>query len=139
MNEARVTRWSDWLGLLAGLASLMLTLLIAVTLLVSVWFRVTEPGGRTGFHFYRDVYHLSSPWMLKQTLAALLPAPALAAFVGVSGRALARRAGPPAGHVSVAAAAERYSRVGLLVGGGISALVLASAATLVALRWGLWG
>ena len=139
MAAGRPTRWSDWLGLLAGISSFGTAALIAVAVLIAVSCRMEEPRSGGEFHLAREVFFYSSPGMIRENLRELLPVPALAAALGGLGLALATRGGWPSTHRSAAAVAVRSARVGLAVGGGIVALVLTITVGLIGLRWYFWG
>jgi len=138
-RTVRETRWTDWLGLLAGLAALGLTLLFVLGLVVAVWSGLYRYIAPRRFELRLAVYDLSRPSLLWPFLWVSLPVLALAASSGAAGLALVGRGGPPVKRSSLPATAARYARVGLFGGVALSSLVVGAAAVLVFLRWCFWG
>jgi hypothetical protein len=139
MTVVQGTRWTDWLSLLAGLAAALLAVLILFMLAMGICFRLSDIGPFREIRVFRALFLASNPSLLLQTITFLLPLPAIAAVLGGLGLLLVRRREGSVGRLTVAEMAARYGRVGLLVGGGSSVLILSIAVILTGLRWCLWG
>lgn|GEM_PF-6664533 len=126
-NAAARGRSADKVALMFGAASLILG--TGATILIAYGVALTISEGQASSQTL--IYRLTHPSVMVEFLAFALPA----ALSGGLGLWIARRRNRATGRTSMAAAAGRFSILGL----GCTALIALAVALAIAYRWLIWG